>query len=77
MDSDNIAHSRSVLDLCGTKSRFYDVQYSTYTTFVSAYTAFVNVIPHNKVDIDCNTVRDSVHYGVIYEYVYEYIMQMM
>ena len=35
MNFDDIAHPRSVLDLCGTKLRFYDVQYLTFTTFVS------------------------------------------
>ena len=56
---DYIAHPRSVLDLCGTKSLFYDVRYLTYT-------AFASVTSHNGVDIDCS----PVHYGVAYAYEY-------
>ena len=69
MNFDHIAHPRSVLDLCGAKSRFYDVQYVTYTAFVSVYTAFVSVISHNGVVIDCDSDCDPLHYGVVYEYV--------
>ena len=47
------------MDLCGTKSRFYDVRYLTYT-------AFVSVTSHNGVNIDCN----PVHYRVVFEYEY-------
>ena len=36
------------------------------------YTVFVNVISHNRVDIDCNPDRDNVHYGVVYASVYTY-----
>ena len=59
MNFHDIAHPRSVLDLCGTKSRFYDVRYLIYT-------AFVSVASHNGVDID----RNPVHYGVVYAYEY-------
>ena len=51
------------MDLCGAESRFYDVQYVIYT-------AFVSVISYNGVDIDCDSDRNPVHYGVVYEYVY-------
>ena len=67
---DDIVHPRSVLDLCGAKSRFYDVQSSTSTAFVSVYTAFVSVISHNGVGINCDLVSDPVHYGVVYVHVY-------
>ena len=49
---DNITHPRSVLDLCGAKLRFYDVQ----------HTAFVCVTFHNGVDIDVHSrLITSIH----------------
>ena len=56
---DDIAYSKSILDLYGAKLRFYDVQYLTSTAFVSATS-------QNRVNIDCN----PVHYGVVYAYKY-------
>ena len=47
------------MDLCGEKSRFYDVRYLTQTTFI-------RVTSHNGVDIDHN----PVHYGVVYAHEY-------
>ena len=67
---DDIVHPGSALYLCGAQSLFYDAQYLTSTAFDSVYTAFVSIIPHNGVDIDCDSDRDPVHYGVVYEYVY-------
>ena len=61
----------TVLDLCGAKSRFYDVQYSTSTAFFSVTTAFVRAIFNNMLDIDCDPVSSLVHYGVVYVYIYE------
>ena len=55
----NIAHPISVLDLCGAKSRFCDVQYSIYPVFVS-------VLFYNGIDLDL----DPLQYGVVYTYVY-------
>ena len=57
---DDIAHPRSVLNLCETKLWLYDIPYLTST-------AFVSVTSYNRVDIDCN----PVHYGVVYAYKYE------
>ena len=70
MKFDDIAYPRSVLDLCGAKSRFYDVQYLTYTAFVSVYTDFVTIILHNKGDINCDFDHDPVHCGVVCAYIY-------
>ena len=41
-----------------------------YAAFIGVYTAFVSVISHNGVDIDCDPDGDLVHYGVVYVYVY-------
>ena len=65
-----ISHPKSILYLCEAKSRFYDVQSLISTAFVSVYTAYVSVISHNAVDIDCDSVSDPVHHGVVYAYVY-------
>ena len=73
MNFDDAAHPRSVLDLCGAKSRFYDVQYLTHTAFVCVYIVFVSIIPHNQVDIDFDLDCDPVHYGL---YIHTY-MQMV
>ena len=42
------------------QNRLYNIHYLTYI-------AFVSVVYHNGVDIDC----DHVNYGVVYAYVYE------
>ena len=67
----DIAHPGSVLDFCGAKSRFYDVQHSTSTAFFSVTTAFIRAIFNNMLDIDCDPVSSLVHYGVVYVYIYE------